>query len=206
MLPLGAGPHMFGLPGLRLPHLQKLYLSGVELLRGEFQNIYLTRDDVASIASCCGDGGSLKNLSLLGVVRWDDDDYPDYSAFSSLTTLTSLSLTGCVRGVDTLASLRSLCLSCAEVEDETLAGVAKLTRLAYFYAWDCQLSERAACAGEMYKEYGQAVDSDEEGPEQKGSEEEVSEEEGSEEDTEEDTRVCQELSDDLRRGGILPRV
>lgn len=143
-LPQRSGPHMFARPGLRLPHLQELHLEGVkDFENGGFPDVYLTGDDVASIATCCT-GGGLRELTLRCVTKWDRDNLPDYTVFSALTTLTSLSVSGCVEGVDTLVQLRALDIFHADVRDETLAGIAlNLTRLTTLRVWNCDLSARA---------------------------------------------------------------
>lgn len=99
-LPPGAGAHMFGRPGLRLPHLQELCLIGVEKLDG-YSVGYLTAADVASIVGCC-EGGSLRELTLRGVVKQavGSDQQPNYHGYlkTALTTLTYLSVSARKQG------------------------------------------------------------------------------------------------------------
>ena len=116
---------------------------------------------------------------------------PDYSVFATgFTALTYLSLSGYIKGVDQLAGLRQLNLFQARLEDDILAGIAvNLTRLTRFDEHDCWMSERAVKAGLLEDSW-------------------LGEGEGEgktytyEEDY--DWSVCEQLTDDLTRVGILP--
>lgn len=190
-LPLGSGAHMFGRPGLRLPHLQELYLRGVE--RGDAYGDYLagppwlTRENVASLASCC-EGGCLHTLTLHGVVQ----PGVEYGSLSTLTSLTYLSLRGSpTKGVDQLVSLVDLQLQDSSLTADTLVSIAKqLTRLTELSAFGIRLSP--TWAGEVLWD-------------------EIDKFKGAGklwicEGCESESPVCEQLADDLRQAGLLPPV
>lgn len=133
-LPTGSGVHMFGRPGMRLPHLVELDLRGFAdpdsaMFGGELFDPYLCAADLQSIVNCCA-GGCLRKVVLLGVMQ----PSVNYHVLSPLTTLTSLGLGACTTaGVESLPQLQDLELFQVELLPNTLVRMAKdltcLTRL-----------------------------------------------------------------------------
>lgn len=195
-LPLGCGPHMFGRPGLRLPHLAELHLVGRPVCMGERLYClyrFLTADDVASIVRCV-EGGCLRELTLKGVLKqWGPE--VDWGGLSALTTLTHLSVDTSAIGVEQLTGLVELHVGCTEVPDKTLVAVAtQLTRLTCFSAFSVALSARAEQLEADYGlEFGEGMRYTYMPPEEC---------EGL---GEEGVSVCEQLVRDLRAVGVLRR-